>query len=372
MSPTTYAQRNLMSNGMQSAMSSFAMGGSMAEPFVNGALMDYNQMAQSIATQQGPTPLQTLIAWEQHYAQLDQQLKDIDRHRAMSNLDPRLAEQRRVIVQQRSDAKDTVRDLQAMLGVKRRLESSQDSWNPSFNVDAPVYVPQSALMVQTGLAHRPSFEVSHAAIIEKPRGHGQRRAIPIVPPPENDQQAATNQDTRSLHQSREHSSASARSSSRSDSSVPKLEHKSTATSEQLQSSVLTKVDFSHSGSQRSNSSSTHFHVGQQEMDHDNLEGAAVIFPANDMPPGNLPEEYLVLIEAINRPKGTISKVRLLDNRVIDVEGQGLGLVSSPTPAYNRMEAPGSILSSNRDPHMPRLNPERKCATPLNQYGLSNT
>lgn len=300
--------------------------------------MYHQSFGQQSPTQQMMSPFQLLAGWEQHYVDLDQQLKNIDRHRAMHNLDPRLAQQRRVIVQQRSDAKDTVREYQALLGVRRHVGSSQESWTAGFNIDAPVYVPQCDFNAVKTTNHA-SLSDAHQSkpVIEKPRGQGQRRAIPIRPPPKDYDAPKSGQQNKP---DENHPAKANIKDWMVDSRVspPRTIRNSSGQSEMAPAEQMRRLDITKGVERISRDRNTRLTSGggcnYTPETHNYIEDNASyletlsVCPADSKPPSDIQDEYQRLIRAVSQPKGILTKVRLLDNRVIDVEGQGLGLVSS--------------------------------------------
>lgn len=288
------------------------------------------------------SPHQLLLAWEQHYADLDQQLKNIDRHRAMSSLDLNLASQRRAIVQQRSDAKDVIKEIQGMLGIRRYLDSSSESWNAGFNVEAPAYVPRSFMHVNSPMPHEPSLDVFQSSpILEKPRGTGQKRVIPIVAPADKnihaksdmlDSSGATMNTATNLHRWS------------SDESGPEVDEKSDSRALVLHESS----DGSRQDSASAESTSTPDQIlvvpgGKSDV------GSVKIIPSRNESPRHQHEEIEVLLRAIQQPKNIVTKVRLLDGRVIDVEGQGIELSSVLPPPNSGPLTQFSTYNANTTP-----------------------
>lgn len=125
------------------------------------------------------------------FEDLDRQLKSLDRHRAMSNRDSYVAEQRMAIVQLRSEAKTQITFWTDKLGLdpKALPKSLVGAGSSTLNVKAAAYVPMKTVPTQEpfstnfGSALKANDEGLQA---EKPKFtfKGGRHAIPIVPPPE--------------------------------------------------------------------------------------------------------------------------------------------------------------------------------------------
>jgi len=326
----------------------------------------YNQpYQQQYAAQQALTAHQVLTSWQQHYNQLDQQLKDIDRHRAMHGLAPQLVEHRRIIVQQRSDAKDTVREYQDMLGLKRMTDSSSESFATGFNVEAPAYVPASETLAIEHVSDQPSLNATSVMpIIEKPRGSASRRPIPIVPPPDK-------QNERGIPQQINSNSSAARGMTEADgwgvskrSAPPKVRQEQSDLSDTFDAEQERQLSSPHespayiSVSQDSGQSS-------EGVAYNPIYGASAvalpaIIPAKNTPPRDHVDEYRQIIKAIGQPKGTVTKLRLINSSVMDVGGQDLDLSAVPLPSYlqgqdgwsKRDPTPSHLFGDGRVSNMP--------------------
>jgi len=347
-----------MSPYQTSGMLPVGMGVPVTEQYNPAAAWDiYNQPYQQHAAQQAMTAHQLLAAWQQHYNELDQQLKDIDRRRAMHGLAPHLAEQRRVIVQQRSDAKDIVRDYQDMLGLKRMMDSSQESFATGFNVQAPAYVPASEVVATGHLSHKSSFgAVSAMPVIEKPRGSAPRRAIPIVPP-------ADRYKERDYSQQRNVNNSGFRDTAKAD-GWGVSERPSPPEVRQEQSNLSGMFDAEQERQMHSARGSPAY-MSESQGSGQSSEGVAcnpvygasevalpAVIPAKNTPPRDHVDEYRQIIKAIGQPKGTVTKLRLTNSSVMDVGGQDVDLSAVPLPSYLH----GQSDWSKRDP------------TPSNSFG----
>jgi hypothetical protein len=120
------------------------------------------------------------------FEELDMQVKSIDRHRAMNNLEPHLAQQRLLIVQQRADTKAVISAWEQKLA--EAIQSSQKSQKPStsssFNVQAPSYVPQTSFKNESNEAKVDNGQLGSNIGTNKVPNKTNRRIIPIVTPPE--------------------------------------------------------------------------------------------------------------------------------------------------------------------------------------------
>ena len=298
----------------------------------------HDQSYQQEVMQQVMPTHQLLAAWQKHYNQLDQQLKDIDRHRAMHNLDHHLAEQRRVIVQQRSDAKDTVREYQDMLGLKRMTESSQESFAIGFNVEAPAYVPTSGIITSANNCHKTSFDAIPAMpLIEKPRGSTHRRAIPIVPPPDR------RNDHRASQQNGDDSSRVCKKNALDKEAVGRSPTPSEVQHEQSEPPDMMDIvkqcqSFSQDEaaaymSENQNSGKSLEGVNSNPSSEDSGGALPPVTPVNDNSLRDAIDKYQQLLKAMSQPKGTITTLRQLNGSVVNVEGQGLDLSAVPLPSY---------------------------------------
>lgn len=122
-----------------------------------------------------------------HFKTLDEQLKTLDRHRAVSELDPYLANQRMAIVQLRAEAKNHISYWSEKAGHEHRGIVSNGVTNSKLNVQATSYVPRAHQSGETfaedvGSSFKPNGVGHHSA---KPDFvvDSTRRPIPIVPPP---------------------------------------------------------------------------------------------------------------------------------------------------------------------------------------------
>lgn len=328
-----HTQQYTMPSYLDSGSVNLGFGVSLTDQYNNpNSWPTYNQgFSQQMPMQQVMPPIQLLAAWEQHYYELDQQLKNIDRHRAMHNLDPNLAVQRRVIVQQRSDAKDTIREYQTMLGLRRLQDSSQDSWNTSFNVEAPAYIPKPELDFTPRLAEKASFNGGHSGpLIEKPPS-GQRRIIPIVAPPEegNGSKPSLRIQTQSMPIRKSSRIEEWTTQSQSTPAEVRRQYGEQAvTADQMQRRGLSHEMSNLSSSQHSMPSSqgifcTDSAISGSSDDHQ--LGSASIADARQVEGQRLPtrqEEQEAMLRALAQPENVITKVRLDDGRVIDIQGVG--------------------------------------------------
>lgn len=307
---------------------------------------DHNLSSQDPGHGIMPT-YQLLVAYEQLYYDLDSQLKHIDRHRAMHQLDPYLADQRKEIVQRRSDVKDAVKECQIILGLRRMTDTSQDSFATSFNVEAPAYVPTRAFdYAEPQTCTQPGDPTQTFTSTDKPRGSVIRRAIPIISPPkpvikDTGCQPAVTQDDQTQEMDvdewgvqnrpappeihREQSRLSdmiqaeqRRSTSRQD-EASQLDRDNQPSVNSLQGVAISRgsniVDISGEGA---------------DADNDTAATSDLRAPLDELPRDNADEMKRVM-DAISKVKGTTTRVRLLDNRVIDVEGQGLSLSAIEQP-----------------------------------------
>lgn len=338
---------------------------------------DHNFGRQEVNPSMMPT-YELLVAWEQLYFDLDVQLKNIDRHRAMHQLDPYLAEQRKQIVQKRSDAKDVIKECQMLLGLRRMTDSSQDSFATSFNVDAPSYVPSRLFdSVEPQSCAQLSEPAQNSTGTDKPKGNSARRAIPIISPPkpdqkETDRQPATTQQTTVQDLDVDEWGVQNRPA------PPEIHREQSRMSDMLQAeqrrSASVQDDISQNGRDSQTSVESQQGVTTSQAlavvnTSDNLGSDTDLPSAPEQLPKDNADEMQQVMNAIGKPKGTTTRVRLLDNRVIDVEGQGLSLSAIEHPP--RSGRNGSIKAGNQ-----RLTPStsyakisqdsRKHATNLDQ------
>ena len=126
---------------------------------------------------------------EDAYNNFDLQLKELDRHRAVSHHDPNIANQRMAIVERRAAMKDL------MQRATRQLELEQSSkyhHSPSFlgtHAAVPPFVPQTFDDRKAAETSQSQPEIDHTVKMSLPKSHPATRskAIPILPPPNLDQ-----------------------------------------------------------------------------------------------------------------------------------------------------------------------------------------
>lgn len=298
---------------------------------------------------------QMLVAWEQHYVELDQQLKNIDRHRAMHQLDPYLAEQRRTIVQQRSDAKDFVKEYQAMLGVRRLIDSSQDSFTTSFNVDAPAYVPARFFDSTDSMSNNHTNEPIHNTPgTDKPKGSTTRRAIPIVSPSDKSKNETKPQPEVTRDLTTQDAGDVDEWGVQNRLAPPEIHREQSRLSNMLQAEQH-RLSSSRNSTLEHPSRSQSSDQSQQGVSVDrvpdvvnaeaDIDDDANVLPAPENIPRDNADEMQQVMDAIGKPKGTVTRVRLLDNRVIDVQGQGLNL--SSTSPQQQTGKNGSVKANTR-------------------------
>lgn len=306
-----------------------------------------------------------LQAWEQHYDDLDQQLKDIDRHRALTAPSQALVAQRRVIAQQRSDAKDTINEYRAMLGMYHQHALSPKTPTSRFNIDAPAYIPAS----YPHLTHTQSqslnqdFQVDAALAATNSRvpWSSGRRPLEIRAPPERNQTGSKLAST-----TRERGDVDEWGVSRAE-APPEIRRQQSKLSEMLeeerkQSENLEASPFSNAvkdgtpiGDMVSNNQAW------TELTMTQSEGRNSANSAPQQIPLDVIDEQRQIVRAINMPKGTVSYVRLLDNRVVSVHGQGLNLgmdfVTSGVDAHARVpSADQSLRDTQPDSVVPNHAP----------------
>lgn len=339
------AQHYGMAPYQATAMVNPMVGGPVGDQYNSAAAWgNFNQPYQQYA-QQVMSAQELLAAYQQHYDQLDQQLKSIDRHRAMNSLDHGLAEQRRTIVQLRSDAKDLVRQYQSMLGLKRMIDSSEESFTTGFNVEAAPYVPASKVATTSHIPHKPSFDTMPVMPpIERPRGSVQRRAIPIVPPPErvnhNGTAEQNNADDSILHDSIEVDEwgVSKRPA------PPEVRREQSELSDMIGSVRRHQISSQHESPEYMSDSQ---HSGESSEDVADDVAMPLVIPPSDSPPRDQLDEYLQIIKAMGQPKGTITQLRQIHGGVMDVEGQGLDLSAVPLPSSLQAQNSWSKVDSMR-------------------------
>ena len=121
------------------------------------------------------------------YDGFEKQLKEIDRHRAMSQYDPTLSYRRLQAAQARDEMRTFIRQVEKQVAIEQSLAHLQGAmvFTPQLNVQAPAYIPQSVMAEQQGKT-RPSTAnntVTGAETPDKTQSAAKRKPIPIVPPP---------------------------------------------------------------------------------------------------------------------------------------------------------------------------------------------
>ncbi|OAP57320.1 hypothetical protein AYL99_08058 [Fonsecaea erecta] len=127
-----------------------------------------------------------------NFEEYDRQLKAIDRHRAMTELDPYIREQRMKIVQLRGEAHRLMTYWSQQLGPDHKGSAKTSTYQPisTLNVKAATYVPlithPSPEILPSGIGSAPGPQTMQFEA-EKPKFdvRSTRRPIPIVPPPED-------------------------------------------------------------------------------------------------------------------------------------------------------------------------------------------
>ena len=152
----------------------------MTGPATNGLDQGYFQLT---------TAQERFNQAEDAYNNFDLQLKELDRHRAVSHHDPNIANQRMAIVERRAAMKDL------MQRATRQLELEQSSryhHSPSFmstHAAVPPFVSQTFDDSKAAEITQSQPEIDHTVKTRLTKLHpaSRSRAIPILPPPDLDQ-----------------------------------------------------------------------------------------------------------------------------------------------------------------------------------------
>ena len=126
---------------------------------------------------------------EDAYNNFDLQLKELDRHRAVSHHDPNIANQRMAIVERRAAMKDLMQRATRQLELE---QSSQYHHSPSFlstHAAVPPFVSQTFDDRKAAETTQSQPEIDHGVKTSLAKSHPatRSRAIPILPPPDLDQ-----------------------------------------------------------------------------------------------------------------------------------------------------------------------------------------
>ncbi|KIV87231.1 hypothetical protein PV11_02789 [Exophiala sideris] len=283
--------------------------------------------------------LQAAVA---RYNDLDQQLKNLDRHRAMGDHDPQLANQRMHIVEMRAEAKSVANYWTSVYSNDLKAIGKQAADRPTstLNVQAAAYVPLNPTAPPAAQSSDNSKTVtqgdSNGSQVVRKNSHkpGPRR-IPIVAPPEKTSSVGKpfKDDTASYGGSVEVDEWGARiGEPPEDIQLQQSEmllklgrelsispQESTHSSAALQTAAMsTEVTLKSAA------------VEDQPGDHDK-HGTEEPDPASrewlPTQPGRAPPKveacYEVQLDAMRLPKGFITTVRLPGGTVTEVRGQGL-------------------------------------------------
>ncbi|KAJ9613423.1 hypothetical protein H2200_003365 [Cladophialophora chaetospira] len=268
---------------------------------------------------------------------LDEQLKNLDRHRAMHELDPYLASQRMTIVQLRADAKDSATFWAEKVGYDLQgiFKHPTGTANSKLNVQASSYVPLRAHHSGETLSEESgsSFKLNGIGhTVTKPDFvvDSTRRPIPIVPPPgklpspQKNSSGSADSNFEAVevdewgvrvgpappeiqHQQNEMLKELVRQTSMS----PLRSSENAATYTPQGSHVVTPLTNPYEGSATKKATDTGF--GESEW-----------LPIQ---PGRAPPTveacYEVQLDAMRLPSGTVAKVRMPDGIVTEVRGCGL-------------------------------------------------
>jgi len=127
------------------------------------------------------------------FEELDKQLKSIDRHRAMTDRDPNITQQRVAIVNQRADVKQEIKHWEERLALTVNnpppAPYSAIHHGTTLNVQAESYVPLNSapatvtLPLAGGLTNESKDSFESNSVVVSTTTKAPRRAIPIVAPP---------------------------------------------------------------------------------------------------------------------------------------------------------------------------------------------
>ncbi|KIW82209.1 hypothetical protein Z517_05236 [Fonsecaea pedrosoi CBS 271.37] len=276
------------------------------------------------------------------FEEFDRQLKAIDRHRAMTDPDPYVADQRITIVQLRSEAKSQMTYWSEQLGVDPKSLAKNVTYQPNstLNVEAATYIPLTThpsperypngtgsgpipQMMQFE-AERPKFDVRST-----------RRPIPIVPPPEDSPNSKEDANGRigSKIESNEVEVEVDEWGLRIGPPPPEIQRQQSQMLERL----VREASISPLGSSENALVVTPGPSSQSISPHENSVKMQEAQQMTDIcsdseewlptKPGRAPPTveacYEVQLDAMRLPLGVISKVRMPDGTITEIRGRGL-------------------------------------------------
>lgn len=281
---------------------------------------------------------QMLLNAVARFEDLDKQLKSLDRHRAMTKLEPNLKEQRIMVVQQRAEAKENITHWERSLSKAAALALEQPApQQPKvLNVQAPAYVPlaspaNSVMPLSASTSNDSKPESFHRAV------HVNKAApkrIPIVPP------TAPPPPQREAPHSAEHDSMRAikrehevdewgvrvgrapphieREQNKMLEAILRETKKSPQESNQTSAASVTPVN--SAGSSFRARSSENLPQPIREDDGDNVEWLP---PNPGRAPASVEAYYERQLDAMRLPQGLIADIELPDGTITRVPGRGL-------------------------------------------------
>ncbi|OQU94586.1 hypothetical protein CLAIMM_00921 isoform 2 [Cladophialophora immunda] len=273
-----------------------------------------------------------------NFEELDRQLKAIDRHRAMTELDPCLKDQRFAIAQLRGEYKSQMTYWSEKLGLdpKALAKNTTHQPNSTLNVKAATYVPLMTLPspetfpIGTGNGSAPQTMQFEA---ERPKFdvRSTRRPIPIVPPPEDSPSPKKDVDDRAG--SKTESIEVDEWGLRIGAPPPEIQRQQSQMLEQLvRESSISPLGSSENAlivtpGPSSQSISPQEHPGAMQEAQMMLEIGSESEEWLPTKPGRAPPTveacYEVQLDAMRLPPGVTSKVRMPDGTITEVRGRGL-------------------------------------------------
>lgn len=271
------------------------------------------------------------------FEDLDRQLKSLDRHRAMNNLDPCIVEQRKAITQLRANAKSQITYWTERLGFdnKGALKSHPVPPTSVLNVKAAAYVPLRALPSPETLSATTSSALKAngiAAQSEKPSSTSKpaRRGIPIVAPPKKS--PSPRKDSKGETVSKAGSDDVDEWGVRRGNAPPEIARQQ---NEMLAMLMRKASKSSHESGDHTviitpGASSQSISPMEKPVDTHETKDAEVGSESGEwLPtkPGRAPPSveacYEVQLDAMRLPRGVISKVRMPDGTITEVRGRSL-------------------------------------------------
>jgi hypothetical protein len=269
------------------------------------------------------------------FENLGEQLKNLDRHRAMNERDPYVVDQRKAIVQLRAEARDQITFWSGKLGHDPHAIPKNPSGAPNskLNVQATSYVPFRGEQTAETLSDSRGSSLKTNGISQEPVKpdfivDSTRRPIPIVPPP--GRFSTLQKDVKDDVASKSESVEVDEWGIRVGPAPPEIQRQQNQMLKEIvrQASISplgsseNAVMFTPQGSQVITPPTQPYETKEAKTDTDS--NASDWLPTN---PGRAPPTveacYEVQLNAMRLPKGLVTKVRMPDGTITEVRGCGL-------------------------------------------------